>query len=59
MADPTLLAGIVGLVNQTLLYLQTTAPTVALVVAAVARREGSGSTPSEPDTGNKDLRYRN
>lgn len=52
MADPMLLAGIVGLVNQALLYLQTTAPTVVPVVAAVVRADGSGSEPSELDLRN-------
>lgn len=45
MADPMLLAGIVCLVNHALLYLQTTTPTVAPVVAAVVRADGSGSNP--------------
>lgn len=52
MADPMLLAGIVCLVNHALLYLQTTAPTVAPVVAAVVRADGIGSEPSEPDLRN-------
>lgn len=55
MADPTLLAGIVGLVNQALLYLQTTAPAVAPAVAAVVGADVAGDefhTGSGADTRN-------